>query len=176
MRATFLTNVGFAAAGALTAGALWWVMPSFASTHDAPRILLACVGLAGLVYTIATGSSRAGRIALPGIWIASTAVLAVVDGPLALHGALHLGLIWIARCWFRRLSPLLALADAVVVALSAVAGLWALVMTGSVALAVWTLLLVLSVAFHVVVPRAASRPGAPFEQAYRSAEGALSRL
>jgi hypothetical protein len=151
----------------------------------APRsltLVLTGLGLGYLLYLLARGRDPAGRVLLVLAWLATTGLsLALVPVPLT-QVVVQLGSIWIARVWCFQRTPLAALLDLGLILTGGLAALWAIAHTGSLFLAVWSLMLIQ--ALFVAIP---ARPGHaadwepqsapdPFEQARRAAQNALARL
>ena len=145
-------------------------------------LVLATLGLGYLLYLLARSHEPAGRVLLALVWLAVTgAALALVPDPLA-QAATQLGLIWIARVWCFQRTPLAALLDLGLILAGCLAALWAIVHSGSLFLAVWSLMLIQAI--FAAIP---ARPGhspylmpaadpAPFDLAQRAAETALNRI
>jgi hypothetical protein len=145
-------------------------------------LVLAALGLGYLLYLLARSREPAGRVLLALVWLAATgSALTLIPGPLA-QAASQLGLIWIGRVWCFHRTPLAALLDLGLVLAGGLTALWAIVHTGSLFLAVWSLMLIQAL-FAAIPARPGHAPDLgpmaepdPFDLAQRAAETALSRI
>ena len=145
-------------------------------------LVLTALGLGYLLYLLARGPAPAGRVLLVLVWLAATgASLALVPGPLT-QAATQLGLVWIGRVWCFQRTPLAALLDLGLILAGGLAARWAVLHTGSLLLAVWSLMLIQAL-FTSIPARPGQAPDLgplaepdPFDLARRAAETALSRI
>jgi hypothetical protein len=181
-RPSFLEGALVALAAALSAAILYGALDLLLPARQALSLVLAALGFGYLLYLLVRAREAAGRVLLVLVWLGATgATLALLPDPL-LVAATQLGLIWISRVWCFGSTPLSALLELGLIFLGALAALWALVHTGSLFLAVWSLMLIQAL-FGVLPARPAQRPGGPsasdpnpFDLAQRVAEVALSRI
>lgn len=181
-RPSFLEGALVALAAAIGAalgdGGLRLLLPATQSL----TLVLAGLGLGYLLYLLVRSREPAGRVLSLLVWLAATgASLALVPSPLA-QAVAQLGLVWIARVWRFQRTPIAALLDLGLILAGGLAALWTFAYTGSLFLAVWSLMLIQ--ALFAAIP---ARPGHPpdrgprsdpdpFEQARRAAESALGQL
>jgi hypothetical protein len=176
------TFVGEAAVGfgvSIVAAAIAGAGAFVVDADTALRTAIAAAGLGYLLYRLALGRGRTGRIVTALGWSAAAAALALSHPSFAVYVVAHAALIWLVRSVYRHSSPLGFGADLVLTALGLAVAAWAALRTDSVLLAAWCFLLVQ--ALHVVVPRSAAprRRDGPIERfaaAHRAAEAALRRL
>jgi hypothetical protein len=181
-RPSFLEGALVALAAAIGASIGYSGLRLALPASDALTLVLAALGLGYLLYLLARGWEPAGRVLLVLVWLAATGIsLALFPLPL-FQAATQAGLIWIPRVWCFERTPLAALLDLGLIGAGGLAALWTLLSTGSLFLAVWSLMLVQ--ALFCAVP---ARPGHvpdlgpvaapdPFDLARRAAEVALSRI
>ena len=159
-----------AAAGPLLGGAV------------ALRAVIALLGFAYLLYTMAASGERVGRITTVAAWAILACTVWLAHLPLSGYVLAHVGLLWLGRALYHYSSSLPALADLGLSLLGAAFGVWAAQRTGSAGLALWCFFLVQ--AFHVLLPATLrQRPAAAhdtatgaFARAHRAAEAAARRL
>jgi hypothetical protein len=180
-RPSFLEGALVALGAAVAGSVLYTGLSLLLPRSDALSLVLAALGLGYLLYLLARGRERVGRVLLVLGWLAATGVsLALVPGALT-QIAVQLGLVWIARVWCFHRTPLAALLDLGLVLGGGLAALWAAGHSGSLLLALWCLMLVQ--ALFGAIPARPGHPVAsaptvaadPFEQARRAAEVALKR-
>jgi hypothetical protein len=145
------------------------------------HVVIAAGALAYLVYLLLRGRARAGRVVVPAAWAVLSAVVLLADVAPAWHLLAQAGLVWLTRSWCFQAGVLGALADLGVIAAGLAAFVWAAHHSESLALAIWSLMLVQSV--FVLLPshrRAHVVHGSDarddFERAHRAAESALRDL
>ncbi len=181
-RPSFLEGALVALAAAVGASVGYSALRLLLPASQALTLVLAALGLGYLLYLLARSREPAGRVLLVLVWLAATGVaLALVPGPLA-QAATQLGLIWIGRIWCFQRTPLVALLDLGLILAGGLAALWAIVHTGSLFLAVWSLMLIQAL-FTAVPARPGHAPDLaplaepdPFDLARRAAKTALSRI
>jgi len=180
-RPSFLEGVGVALAIAAVAGVLFAVLTPSLSSAAVLYVLIAAVAFAYLLYLLRRSRERVGRVAVVVLWLAVAGLLWLAEPPLLLYAAAHLGLIWLVRSLYFYASVLAALADLGLTAFSLLAALWAAGQTGSLFLALWTLLLLQ--ALFVAIPASLRKKAAgdvvevdDFQRAHANAEAALRRL
>jgi hypothetical protein len=152
--------------------------------REARALTIAALGLGYLLYVLARSGERTGRVLLVLAWVPITAgSLALAPGAAA-QVLVQLGLVWLARVWCFQCTPTAAVLDLGLILVGAAAALWAGTHSGSLLLAVWSLLLIQ--AMFGAIP---ARPGHhtdlcaglaagpdPFDLGHRSAERALRRI
>lgn len=181
-RGSLLHGVVAAFALSLCGGALLALLGPMVGASSALRAVIALLGLAYLLYTLAGTSARTGRIATVATWLVAAACLWFADVSLGAYVALHAAMLWLARSLHRHSSLLAALADLGLTVLAVAFSAWAIGRTGSVWLALWCFFLVQ--AFFVLLPasldvgglRSRSPDDDGFDRAHRAAEAALRRL
>jgi hypothetical protein len=183
-RPSFLEGALVALIAAFAAAVLDTVLRLPFSPREALTLTIAALGLGYLLYLLARSGERAGRVLLVLAWVPITAgSLALVPGAWS-QVLVQLGLVWLARVWCFQGTPAAALLDLGLILAGAAAALWAGSHSGSLFLAVWSLLLVQAL-FGAIPARPGHRadtgagPAAapdPFDLARRSAEGALRRI
>lgn len=112
--------------------------------------VLALAALAYLVYLLRRGRAREGRVVVPLAWALLIALVLLGDASLLTHLLAQAALVWITRTWCFHRSVLCALGDLAVIAAGLAAFAWAAHHGQSLALAVWSLMLVQSL--FVVLP------------------------
>ena len=182
-RPGFAEGVLVALAGAVAAGAAWPLLLTLLTAPAAARVLLAMLAGGYLGYLVVRGRLRVGRVTAVAGWCGMSALLAVLDPPLAVHVLAHGSVVWLVRSLAFHRGVIAPLADAGLLLLGAAAGGWAMWQTHSPAMAAWCLLLV-QAAFPRL-PRDLRRPAGSgdaathddrFDRAHRAAETALARL
>jgi hypothetical protein len=181
---SFFEGVAVALAASVVGSLLYTVLTSLFPVALLLRLLVACIGLAYVVYLLSRSRERVGRVTALAIWGLVAGVTWFVHPPLTLYLLVHLGLIWLVRSLYFYSSMLSALADLGLSSLSLVAGIWAATQSGSVFLSLWCFFLVQ--ALFVVIPAHFNnivRGGAPyqacedhFQRARRAAEVSVRKL
>lgn len=114
------------------------------------HVVIAASALGYLIYLLLRGHAREGRVLVPLAWASISAVVLLGDASLAVHLLAQAGLIWLTRSWCFHRGVLGAVADLGVIAAGLAAFTWAAHHGASLALAIWSLMLVQSV--FVLVP------------------------
>ncbi len=179
-RPSFAQGVGVALIAALGAGAGYAGLGLFVAPGVNARLVITGLAFGYVLYLLALGQCRVGRVTLMALWSLLTAGAWLGGLSLPLFILVQAGLVWLARSLYHQAGWLAALLDLGLTALGLGAAVWALGHSGSLALACWSFFLVQ--ALFVLIPpelgarrRAAQDPD-PFEQAYRGAEAALRSL
>jgi hypothetical protein len=181
-RPSFLEGAGVALVLAAVAGMTLTALSPPWSMQAVLYPLIAAISFAYLIYLLYRSRERIGRIAVTVFWLLGAVLLWLVQPPLPLYVAAHLGMIWLVRALYFHAGVLSALADLGLSGFSLIAGAWAAVQTGSLFMTLWTLLLVQ--ALFVAIP-ASFRKGVgadetgeddAFQRAHANAEAALRRL
>jgi hypothetical protein len=165
-----------AVAGTLAFATSAWLVPA----NPAVRLMTAGLALAYLAYLLGRSRGRIGRPTVLVLWVLAALGLWVFAPPLPVYLSAHLGALSLVRSLYFQEGPLSALADLGLTFLSLIAGVGAFLHTGSLFLAIWTLLLVQAL-FVLVPARLGSGPEAPreedrFARAERAAEEAVRKL
>lgn len=177
----FFEGAAFALAASLGGSVLHSALSPVLSGATAARLLVAGLGLAYVLYLLQRTPERVGRITALAGWTAAAALAWGLPVPLTLYLLIHLGLVWLIRSLYFHSSLVAALADLGLGGLALAAGIAALLHTGSLFLALWSVFLVQAL-WVAIPPRIGARPRAPdtaeddFQQAHRTAEAALRRL
>lgn len=181
-RPSFLEGVIVALAAAVGAAVGYSGLRLLLPASQTLTLVLAALGLGYLLYLLARSREPVGRVLLVLVWLAATgAALALVPGPLA-QAATQLGLVWIGRIWCFQRTPLAALLDLGLILAGGLAALWAMVHTGGLFFAVWSLMLIQAL-FAAIPARPGHAPDLwplaepdPFDLARRAAETALGQI
>ena len=147
------------------------------------RVVIALLGLAYVLYLMATSGERVGRITTVALWTVAASFAWFLGLPLVAYALVHVALVWLVRSLYCYSGVLPALADLGLSLLGAAFAVWAAQRSGGGAwLAFWCFFLVQ--AFHVLIPPAlgAHASGAAdaaddaFARAQRAADAAVRRL
>ena len=178
-RPSFLEGALVALIAAVVAAVLYTGLCLPFPPREALALTVAALGLGYLLYLLARSGERAGRVLLGLAWVPVTAAsLALVPSAWS-QCLVQLGLVWVVRVWCFQWTPTAALLDLGLILAGVAAALWASLHSGSLFLAVWSLLLVQAL-FGAIPARPWHRAEVdtgpePFDLARRSAEGALRR-
>ena len=180
-RPDFVEGVAVALAGSVLTGVGWTLLAPFLPLALLARLAVTVLAGGYLLYLLARGRCRVGRVSAMVAWLAMSAGLLLLGPPLLVHVLAQGAAVWLVRACVFQAGALAALADLALVALGVLAAAWAAVHTGSVALAAWCLLLVQAPFAGLPTGRRAKTStddGAEdrFEHAHRTAETALGRL
>ena len=151
-------------------------------TGMALRATIALLGLAYVMYLMATSGERVGRITTVALWSVVASFAWFLGLPLVAYALVHVALVWLVRSLYCYSGVLPALADFGLSLLGAAFAVWAAQRSGGAWLAFWCFFLVQS--FHVVIPHSlgASASGSvdaaddAFARAQRAADAAVRRL
>lgn len=173
--------------GALAAGLLALggavavtVLSPWLGGAQALRLALTCVAAAYLAYLLSRSRERTGRIVVPCLWLAATAIGWATLG-LTAFVLLQTAMLWLVRALYHHGGALAALLDLALCAFALAAGAWA-VGTGSWLLTLWCFFLVQALFTWIPDPRAAADAADTgiddhgFEEARELARSALERL
>lgn len=178
-RPSFGEGVLIALAAALLAalfhGGLMLVLPRGAALS----LIAIGLGFGYLLYLLGRSRERAGRLITVAAWmLIAVLVWSFLPGvwPQILA---QVGLLWMVRSLYFHATPLAVLLDLALACIGLLAAIWVAQRTGSLFLAVWTLLLVQ--ALFAAIPAAPARgvreqESDPFDCAERAAQRALRRL
>jgi len=182
MRPAFLEGALVALAASLTSGALFAALSPALPAAAALRWVVATVALGYLLYLLGRSGAKVGRVSTVFAWALVSGVILALDLPLPTFVLIHAGMTWLVRSLYFQAGLVAALADLGIALLGLAAAVWALSQSGSLFLAVWSLMLVQAL-FGLIPPdlglgrrTAPPTPEDPFEQAHRGAETALRRL
>ena len=183
-RPRFIEGVLVALAASLAAGALFATLSLAMPSVPALRWVVALVAFGYLIYLLGRSQARVGRISAVLVWTLSSGLALALPLPLAEFVLLHAGMSWLVRSLYFQAGLVAALADLGLTLFGLAAGVWALTQSGSLFLAVWSLMLVQ--ALFGLIPAELARGPRPhgdgtdsqdaFERAERGAEAALRRM
>jgi hypothetical protein len=182
MRApSFVEGVVVALVAALCASLLYSIALLLLPVESALRLLIALLSLGYAIYLLRRSRLRSGRVAAVAVWLVIGLSTLIPGLSLGAAVALHSGFIWLLRSRHLHAGPLAALMDLGLILLGLATAFWAVLQSGNLFLAVWSLFLVQ--ALFVFIPNSADwkrsddpEPQNPFAQAYQSAQLALQRL
>ncbi len=181
-RLSFLRGsvIGF---GISVVGAVLFSVLSTSFSNDLViRWIIAGAGLFYVIQLIRVSEQRVGYIATVVIWIIASAILFWWCPSLVLHLAAHTTLIWLVRSLYFYSSLLPTFTDFGFSFLSFCAAIWAAAHTGNVFLSIWCFFLVQAMCatipehFKKKTGSSSVMQNDRFQQAYRRAESALSKL
>lgn len=180
-RPSFLEGVVVALVASLAGTAVDASLSLFLYPGSAPRLVIAGLGLAYVLYLLGRSQERMGRLTSLLVWLLVAGLTGLLAPPLALYLLIHLGLLWLARALYHHASPLAALLDLGLVFLGLAMGLWAIGQSNSLFLGLWCFFLVQALFGALPVRWGGGSPpsedaGERFERAHRTAEAALRRL
>jgi len=179
----FLPGVAVALVAAIGAGAGWVLLRLALGPAQVLPLLITGLGLGYLLYLLVCTDERIGRVSAVVAWGLISSATLILAPSLALP--VQLALLWLLRSLYHQHGPIGAVLDLGLWLLGLGGALWAIQATGSIALAVWTLLLIQ--ALFPLIPQWTGRrgtrssdAGSPssdhFERAHRDAEASLRRL
>jgi hypothetical protein len=181
-RPSFLEGTLVALAASLTAGALFATLSLALPAVSALRWVVALTAFGYLIYLLGRSAAKVGRVSAVVAWGLVSALALALHLPLPTFVLLHAGMAWLVRSLYFHGGLVAALADLGLTLLGLAAGVWALTQSGSLFLAVWSLMLVQ--AMFGLIPTDLGRGGAAephdpddaFDRAHRGAEAALRRM
>jgi hypothetical protein len=181
-RPCFLEGVMVALAASLAAGALFATLSLAMPAVAAQRWVVALVAFGYLLYLLARSRARVGQVSAVFGWGLVSGLSLALHPPLAVFVLLHAGMVCLVRSRYFHSGPVAAVADLGLTLLGLATGVWALTQSGSLFLAVWSLMLVQ--ALFGLIPAGLTRggggrPAVPhdaFDRARRGAESALRRI
>ncbi|WP_295399594.1 hypothetical protein [uncultured Thiocystis sp.] len=137
------------------------------------------LGCGYLLYLLGRSRERAGRLVTVAVWMLITALVWSLLPGVWFQILTQVGLLWAVRAFYFHATPLAAVLDLALACVGLLAAIWVAQRTGSLFLAVWTLLLVQ--ALFTAIPADPARGGRepetdPFDAAERAARRALRRL
>jgi small-conductance mechanosensitive channel len=185
---SILEGAGVALVASIGGGVFYQALSTLFATDFLLRLVIAVTGLLYILYLLQRSGEKVGRIASITLWIVSATVFWVIGLSLPFYLMAHLGLVWLIRSLYFYSSLISAMADFALVLFGMVCALWAVLQTGSLFLSLWCFFLVQ--ALFVMIPdswKRSSESGLSrnslgntqqehFQNAYRSAVGALNRL
>lgn len=167
-----------AAAGAIAFLAL---QPVFGATLVLRGLIAATAG-SYVLYLLYRSDERAGRLAVPALWLAIAVVTWATAPGLPGFTLAHIGMLWLVRSLYFHAGITAAVLDLGLCGVGFVAALAAATASHSVFLTLWTFFLVqaLFVAIPTVLPAAFPDPTADaderFQRALTTAEAAVRRV
>ena len=137
------------------------------------------LGFGYLLYLLGRSRERAGRLVTVAAWMLATALVWSLLPDVWPQMLAQVGLLWLVRSLYFHATPVAALLDLALASIGLLAAIWVAQRTGSLFLAVWTLLLIQ--ALFAAIPADPARGGRepesdPFDAAERAARRALRRL
>jgi hypothetical protein len=181
-RPGFLEGALVALAASLAAGALFTTLSLALPAVPALRWVVALVAFGYLIYLLGRSGAKVGRVSAVLAWALVSGLALALHLSLPAFVLLHAGLAWLVRSLYFHGGLVAALADLGLSLLGLAAAVWALTQSGSLFLAVWSLMLVQALFGFIPADlgqRGAAAPQDPddtFERAHRGAEAALRRL
>ncbi|MET0070556.1 MAG: hypothetical protein ABW096_10990 [Candidatus Thiodiazotropha sp.] len=183
-RPGYMEGVAVALVASLGVGVLFTALTSLFAPGFVLRILIALMGLSYVFYLLRRSGEKVGRITTMALWSMSAALIWLMGLSLPFYLLAHLGLVWLIRSLYYHASLISALLDLALVLFGLAVAVWAMLQTESLFLTVWSFFLVQ--ALFVVIPNSwkqAEKPGTipnladdSFQQAYRTAQAALTKL
>jgi hypothetical protein len=181
-RPGFLEGALVALAASLTAGALFATLSLVLPAIPALRWVVALVAFGYLIYLLGRSGAKVGRVSAVLAWALVSGIALALHLPLPTFVLLHAGMAWLVRSLYFHGGLVAALADLGLTLLGLTAAVWALTESGSLFLAVWSLMLVQ--ALFGLIPADLGRavaaepqdPDDAFERAHRGAEAVLRRM
>jgi hypothetical protein len=156
-----------------------WFLPSGLMGY----LLIIATGLGYLLYLLTRGRHKTGRVSVIAIYIASIAVMLIVDVSVTWFALLIAGEIWLVRSLYFHNSLLSALLDLGLTLFSLAGAVAAYLHTDSLFLSIWSLMLIQ--ACFVWIPadwrqhargKHYRQPTDRFDVALRAAENAVRKL
>ena len=132
-----LQGIGFAIVASCAAGFLAITLPVLFMSATSSTLIVAALSLGYLVFLLKQGQTRRGRVVVISAWFALSLGGWLIDASLVTQILLQLSLIWIVRSLYFHASVLAALLDLVLIIMALAAGIWAILHTGSLMMAVW---------------------------------------
>jgi hypothetical protein len=185
MKTTGIINgIVFAILVSLTAGVANVLLTGLVTKITLFNLLLNATTLAYLIYLLTHSSARAGRVAAISVWAVASLVCWLLEVPLIDQVYIQVGIIWLVRSLYFHASIFAAMLDFGVISVGLAASAWAMVNTGSLAIAVWSFYLTQSLfcsipdfarteSSDVNAPQSGS---ASFQSAHRVALDAVRKL
>lgn len=184
---SFFREVGFGfilcLIAAATTAALSFVLPN----HELVRGVIAGLGLAYLVHTIARSDEKTGRIVALVLWVVAASLAWFGNIGLPTYLAIHVTMIWLARSLYMYSSLIDPVIDFGLTLLAVFVAAWAVLRTDSLFLSSWCFFLIQ--ALHVAIPGVTARflrradatqrsedPNSGFVDARKAADEALHRI
>lgn len=182
--ASFWREAALGFGASVAAAALAATLGPVVGQANAICVLIPAVGLAYVLYVLATSRERTGRVVVTIAWLAAALATWLLVPGVAGTLLAHVGLAWLVRSLYRYSSLLSALADLGLTAVAAAIGIWVHGFSGSLFLAGWCFFL--AQALHVAIPETIGRPRPAtaaagdvaddrFASAHRQAQAALRR-
>lgn len=184
---SFMREVGLGLVLSLAAAAIATTL-SFAVPIDIlARGIVAALGLAYLLQTLARSTEKTGRVVTVALWVLMAATAWLASWSVPAYLAIHVAMIWLVRSLYAYSRFMEAALDLGLTLLALSFAVWAGVRTESLFLASWCFFLIQ--AMHVAIPRIVTRmlrPKTPeianedfnqgFAAAFNAADEALQRM
>ncbi len=132
-----IKGIIFAILASLASGLLLKVLPLVLTSETSSSLIIMGLSLAYLLFLQRYTDIRRGRIIVLTAWIIIGGVSWLLDLSLTEQILLNISLIWIVRCLYFHSSITTALLDLVLVIMAAGGGVWAVIQTNSLIVAVW---------------------------------------
>ncbi len=181
-RPTFFRSVLLGLGISIVGAILFAILSGLFDNDLVIRWIIAGAALVYIIHLIRASRQKVGGITTVVVWFIASAIILWWQSPLLLYLAAHTALIWLVRSFFLYSSILSALTDLALSFLSLCAAAWAATHTGNVFLSIWCFFLVQAsccfVPLHFKQDRNATAAiqDDRFQQAYRTAEAAVSKL
>ena len=132
-----LKGIGVAIVASCAAGFLAITLPVLFMSATSGALIVSVLSLGYLVFLLKHGQSRRGRVVVISAWFALSLGGWLIDASLVTQILLQLSLIWVVRSLYFHASVLAALLDLLLIIMALAAGIWAILQTGSLMMAVW---------------------------------------
>ncbi|MDH3694817.1 MAG: hypothetical protein OER96_09630 [Gammaproteobacteria bacterium] len=181
-RPTFFRSVLLGLGISITGAILFTLLSGLISNDLVIRWIIAGAGMVYIVNLIRISGQRVGGITTVVIWLCTSAIILWWHPPSFLYLAAHTTLIWLVRSFYFYSSILSALTDLGLSFLSLCAAVWAATHTGNVFLSMWCFFLMQALCSFIPLHFKQNRNTTSaiqddrFQQAYRTAEAAVSKL
>ncbi|MFT5656737.1 MAG: thiol:disulfide interchange protein [Gammaproteobacteria bacterium] len=179
-----LMGVAVAIVASITGSVLFTLLPVVFSPALSLRLTITVLTAAYVVFLLRKGRKRSGKVTLFMVWGLLTSAGLLLELPTLYYVPAQATMIWLVRSITFQRSILAALFDLALIAFGLLAACWALLQTGSLAIALWSFFLVQSL--FCLISRLAflnrdSQAGNPvdqdnFQSAHRVAVDALRKL
>ena len=181
---SFLQGAGVALLASLAGGVLFSVLAGPFQSDLVLRGLIAMLGLAYTLYLLSRSSERVGRVTTIALWSVMFCLSWFAAPSLLIYLLVHVCSIWLVRSLYYYSSPLSALLDLGLCAMSLVTALWVTAHTGNIFLSIWCFFL--CQALFIGIPASMKQQDESadrqandeqiFQRAHRTAEAAVRRI
>ena len=186
-RLSFGNGVVIALLLSLAAAAIFAALTPVLSTYTLICTIISLATLAYQLLLLRSSGIRFGRATICGAALVIMVLAFYLAPPLAVFALLHIGLIWLTRCFYYHSSIFIALGDLGISLLGFAAAIWAIQHSNSLFLAFWCFFLVQALVLPALqAARQTPSSQSPynsdqsdhnrrFQRAYRSAESTLRK-